>query len=314
MDEIGCTEHTSRFEAGYSSKLGKMIPGRIEDVLESQELLDLRGKVQLIFTSPPFPLNAKKKYGNLKGDDYRHWFASLAQSFAKLLTPDGSIVIELGNSWEPGRPVMSTLPLKSLLAFQEAANLNLCESFIWNNTAKLPSPAAWVTVNRFRAKDAYTNIWWMSPSDFPKANNTRVLTPYTKSMMQLLERQKYNSGKRPSEHGISSESFLVDHGGAIPSNVLSLANTSSRDEYHRYCLANDIVRHPARMPKGIAEFFVKFLTEPGDLVLDPFAGSNTTGAVCEVLKRRWLSVEPEIDYIRGSVGRFDISTLRHSGK
>ncbi len=71
--------------------------------------------------------------------------------------------------------------------------------------------------------------------------------------------------------------------------------------------------HPARMPSGLAEFFINFLTDPGDLVLDPFAGSNTTGSVAERLGRRWLSIESVLDYARGSRGRFPELQKERSG-
>jgi DNA modification methylase len=58
------------------------------------------------------------------------------------------------------------------------------------------------------------------------------------------------------------------------------------------------------MPAQLAEWFIKFLTQEGDLVLDPFGGSNTTGAVAEQLRRRWVVVEPVGEYIEGSRGRF----------
>jgi len=58
------------------------------------------------------------------------------------------------------------------------------------------------------------------------------------------------------------------------------------------------------MPAKLVEFFVEFLTSPGDLILDPFAGSNTTGAVAESLKRRWISIEENSSYIEGSKARF----------
>jgi site-specific DNA-methyltransferase (cytosine-N4-specific) len=86
--------------------------------------------------------------------------------------------------------------------------------------------------------------------------------------------------------------------------VLAFSNTTNGDGYHLYCREHDLKLHPARMPKGLAEFFIRFLTRPGDLVLDPFAGSNTTGAAAESLKRRWLSVEADGDYAKGSLGRF----------
>lgn len=312
-DEQECKtgrEYSALLRGGYETDLGKVVTGRIEDALDSDHFGDIRGNVQLIFTSPPFPLNNKKKYGNLTGSAYLEWFEQLAEPFTELLAPNGSIVIELGNSWEAGRPSMSTLALRSLLAFQERAELNLCQTFVWNNPARLPSPAAWVTVKRIRVKDAYTNIWWMSPSNFPKASNLNVLTPYKDSMRRLLEERKYNAGKRPSEHSISQESFFVDNGGAIPSNVLTYANTSASDTYLKYCRANDFEFHPARMPKELAEFFIKFLTEPGDTVVDPFAGSNTTGFVSESLGRRWIAVEADPNYVQGSVGRFGEDSVR----
>ena len=288
----------------YRTQFGSMIQGKAEEAIKSDLFEEYAGKIQLIFTSPPFPLNNKKRYGNLRGEEYVTWFKAMAPLLVSLLTPDGSIVIELGNSWESGKPVMSTLALRSLLEFQEAQNLHLCQTFIGHNPARLPSPAAWVTVERIRAKDSYTNIWWMSPSERPKADNRNVLTPYSKSMKRLLERQSYNAGERPSEHKIGSKSFLKDHGGAIPSNVLPFSNTSASDRYQEYCRQHGLEVHPARMPQGIAEFFVRFLTEPGDYVLDPFAGSNTTGEVCEELGRNWIGIEPNEDYIRGSMGRF----------
>jgi hypothetical protein len=83
--------------------------------------------VQLIFTSPPFPLNHKKRYGNRTGDDYLEWLADLASPLKELLTEDGSIVMELGNAWVPGQPVMSTLALRALLRFLDAGQLHLCQ-------------------------------------------------------------------------------------------------------------------------------------------------------------------------------------------
>lgn len=212
--------------------------------------------------------------------------------------------MEIGNSWEPQKPIMSILPLKALFSFLEKGSLNLCQQFIWNNPAKLPGPAQWVNVDRIRVKDAFTNIWWMSNSVKPKANNREILSEYSDSMKKLLKTKKYNSGKRPSEHNIGETSFLLNNSGAIPSNVITAGNTSSSDIYQKYCHSKGLTLHPARMPVKIPEFFIKFLTNPGDIVLDPFAGSNTTGFVAEQLNRRWISIEANGEYILGSEGRF----------
>ena len=291
--------------SGYETQLGQMFLGDAREVIKSEIIGKYRGQVQLIFTSPPFPLNRKKKYGNLQSTDYIEWFVGFASVFRDLLTPNGSIVVELGNSWEPKRPVMSPLNIQALLSFLDKGRLNLCQQFICYNPARLPSPAQWVNVERIRLKDAFTYVWWMSPSDHPKADNRRVLKPYSNSMKQLLSSKKYNSGKRPSEHNIGKTSFLTNNQGAIPPNVLIMANTRATDVYQAYCRDHCLPIHPARMKLDLPEFFIKFLTEPDDLVLDPFAGSNTTGAVAEQLGRRWISIEIQEKYVAGSYAWFN---------
>jgi DNA modification methylase len=292
-----------------------MYRGSVEDFLTSGYADAVRGEVQLLFTSPPFPLNRKKQYGNLVGDEYLEWLGQLAQEFGDLLAPKGSLVVELGNAWESGEPVMSTLTLKALLRMQEAGGFNLCQQFVVHNPARLPSPAQWVNIERCRVKDSYTNVWWMSRTARPKADNRKILTGYSPSMKKLLERQSYNAGARPSEHKISETSFLTDHGGAIPPNALDfesmlrISNTRSNDAYRSYCKEHDLEVHPARMQPELAEFFIRFLTDEGDLVIDPFGGSNTTGAMAESLDRQWLSIEPNAAYVAGSRGRFSPDSI-----
>lgn len=289
----------------YETRLGALYIGKSEAVLRAPNLQRYKGKVQLVLTSPPFPLHRKKKYGNLQGDAYIEWLSSFGKTLKEFLSPDGSIVMEVGNGWDPGHPTMSTLSMRSLLRFLDTGSLVLCQQFVAHNPARLPSPAQWVTVERIRVKDSFTNIWWMSPTDRPKADNRRILKPYSDSMKKLLATKKYNAGARPSEHRIGKTSFLTDNAGAIPPNVIAVSNTNSLDPYQQYCREHELQAHPARMASEIADFFINFLTEPGDLVLDPFAGSNTTGASAERLGRRWLAIEPNADYIKGSKGRFD---------
>lgn len=288
----------------YKTKHGKCFHGKIEDALKSLAFQKYKGQVSLILTSPPFPLNRKKKYGNRTGEEYVDWLSGITTTLKDYLTEDGSIVIEIGNSWESNEPLMSTLPLETFLSIKKKGDYKLCQQFVWFNTAKLPSPVQWVNIKRARVKDSFTNIWWMSKSVEPKANNRNVLQSYSDSMRRLLKSQKYNSGPRPSEHKIGDKSFLINHGGSIPSNVLVSTNTVSNSRYLNYCRANGIKPHPARMPASIAEFFIRFLTDENDLVLDPFSGSNTTGEVSESLNRRWISIEAEAPYVESSKNRF----------
>lgn len=311
---------------------GRYYVGKTEDILKGSSFRRLKGKIQLIFTSPPFPLNYKKSYGNMVGEEYLDWFANLAPYFAEMLKENGSIVIELGNSWEPSRPVQSLLPLQSLMKFisNEQADLRLIQEFICYNPSRLPSPAHWVTVNRIRTVDSYTRLWWMAKTDFPKANNSNVLRPYSERMKKLITSGKYNSGKRPSQHKIGETSFIKDCGGSIAHNLFefedmdsqrevrlphicnafSFSNSNSNDFFSRTCKEKGITPHPARMPMGLAAFFIEFLTEPDDWVLDPFAGSNTTGYAAARLKRKWLAIDVEEKYAEQSKIRFEDPALK----
>src|SRR5689334_18374445 len=183
----------------------------VEDFLASGYGNGLRGEVQMIFTSPPFPLNRKKKYGNKVGAEYLKWLEDLAEPLGDLLTEDGSFVVELGNAWEPGEPVMSILALEALQTLLKAGGFKLCQQFVVHNPARLPSPAQWVNIERIRVKDSYTNVWWMSRVGRPKADNRNGLVNYSPAMRKLLDRGTYNSGRRPSQHKIGPTSFLTDH-------------------------------------------------------------------------------------------------------
>ena len=308
----------------YSSRTGRLIHTDFVAFFQNAETLaEYKGKANLIITSPPFPLNSKKRYGNKKGGDYLEWFSSLAPIFSELLAPDGSLVIEIGNAWEPERPVQSLLHLECLfgLVKNPGADLRLIQEFICYNPSKLPSPAQWVTVNRLRAVDSYTHVWWLAKSDYPKADNSRTLRPYSKRMEQLLKNQKYNAGLRPSEHYINETSFLKDNGGSIahnffemepldeqrdvrlPYNVLSFSNTNSNEYFLKRCREENLNPHPARMSGGLVNFFIQFLTDENDWVLDPFSGSNTTGYCAEKLNRNWVSFEIQDEYIRQAILR-----------
>ncbi len=312
----------------YNTQKGKFFLSAFGKLYDDYLKKYYLNKFDLIITSPPFPLNAKKQYGNLQGDEYKKWFLSLAPIFTELLSDTGSLVIEIGNAWEPNRPVQSTLHLECLLGLIQNSNLRLIQEFIVYNPSKLPSPAQWVTVNRIRTVDSYTHVWWLAKSDYPKADNTKVLRPYSKSMQKLLQKQSYNVGKRPSEHNISEKGFLKDNGGSIahnffelenidekrevrlPHNVLSFSNTVSNDHFLKTCRERNITPHPARMNQGVVNFFIEFLTDKNDLILDPFGGSNTTGYCAEKLKRKWIVSEVNEQYAKQSIIRFEEPALK----
>lgn len=288
----------------YNTPFGICINEKCETVISKYLIPNYQGQVQLIFTSPPFPLNRAKKYGNLNGDEYKKWLCDVVKSMLPLLAENGSIVIEIGNAWNYREPTFSTLPMETLLNIKKECGLSLCQEFIYYNPARLPSPIQYVNIDRTRVKDSFTRVWWFSRSTNPKADNRNVLKQYSKQMKKLLETGQYNAGNRPSEHNISETAFNNNNGGAIPSNVIIASNTNSRDPYLLRCKENGIKIHPARMPFEVPRFFINLLTDEGDIVVDCFAGSNTTGYCAEESNRRWVSIEVDKDYYIGSKYRF----------
>ncbi|WP_225977415.1 site-specific DNA-methyltransferase [Nostoc sp. CENA543] len=258
--------------------------------------------INLILTSPPFALTRQKEYGNTSADKYIEWFLPFAHQFKRVLAENGSFVLDLGGAYLPGNPVRSIYQYELLVRLCQEVGFFLAQEFYHYNPARLPTPAEWVTIRRIRVKDAVNVVWWLSKTPHPKADNRKVLKPYSHSMKRLLK-NGYKAKIRPSGHEIS-EKFQKDNQGAIPPNLLEIANTESNSVYLRRCKAAGVKPHPARFPQGFAEFFIKFLTDEGDLVLDPFAGSNTTGFVAETLQRRWISCEINQDYVVGSRYRF----------
>lgn len=285
----------------YHTDLGNAYVGDALDLLDEIK----KESVNLVITSPPFSLQRQKEYGNVTQDIYGNWLAEFAIKIKRALKEDGSFVLDLGGAYEKGKPVRSLYNFKVLIKFCEEIGFNLAEEFFWFNPAKLPSPIEWVNKRKIRVKDAVNTVWWFSKTEYPKADVSKVLVPYSERMKKLLKQGKkyYEPKIRPSGHDISA-GFNNDRGGAIPSNLLSIPNTESNSAYLRCCKIAGIRAHPARFPKALPEFFIKFLTEPGDLVLDIFAGSNATGEAAECNRRKWIAFEKEGKYIAASAFRF----------
>ena len=285
----------------YQTRLG------VQVCADSREILGLlpEKSIDLIVTSPPFALLRQKSYGNKAQADYVRWLVEFGRAALRPLKETGSFVLDLGGAYQRGRPVRSLYNYRVLIAFCDELGYRLAEEFFWYNPAKLPSPIEWVNKRKLRAKDAVNTVWWCAKSDNPKADVTRVLTPYSERMKTLLRdpTKFYRPKGRPSGHDIA-EAFSRNNGGAIPSNLLQIPNTDSNSSYLRICKALGRASHPARFPPELPRFFIDFLTEPRDVVVDIFSGSNTTGHVAETLGRRWLSIEIDRAYSALSAIRF----------
>lgn len=292
----------------YETAAGAAYLGDSRDLLAALP----EGSVNLVFTSPPYALHFKKEYGNVSKADYVGWFLTFAREIHRVLADDGSFVLNIGGSWNPGTPTRSLYHYKLMIALVEELGFHLAQECYWYNPAKMPVPAEWVTVRRVRIKDSVEHVWWLSKSTQPKADNRKVLRPYSADMLRLA-RKGVKLAVRPSGHNIHASFDKIDSGGSIPSNVLEdrvatemviAGNNSANDPYTKQCKATGTKIHPARFPAVLPEFFIKLLTDEGDLVVDPFAGSNTAGSVAERLGRRWLAMELHEEYLEGSKLRF----------
>ena len=248
-----CSDFVFENSPYYETGLGRAYCG--------DALALLRGisdsSVNLIMTSPPYALHFQKEYGNVSKEAYVHWFIEFAREFRRILADDGSLVINIGGSYEAGRPTRSLYQFHLLIALCDDLGFHLAQEFFWYNPAKLPAPAEWVNVRKIRVKDSVEYIWWLSKSAFPKAYNGNVLNPYSKDMVRLLQRG-YKAKRRPSGHNITGK-FSVDRGGSIPPNLLEFGNNSSNSRYLRGCREAGIKPHPARYPRAAPGIFCGFL-------------------------------------------------------
>ncbi len=259
--------------------------------------------ISAIITSPPYPLLHKKDYANqLPEREHVEWLASIFEAAKPKLRQDGSLVLNLGPVWQPGRPTMSLYGERLLIKLCDDLGYHLASKLYWHNPSKMPSPAEWVTVRRIRVTPAVEEIYWLSRSEFPKANNRNVLRPYSERMKQLLAAKGDKAQQRPSGHTLRRGAFQKDCGGSIPHNLITAPNTSSNDAYQRFCRTRGLPIHPARFPVALPDFFIRLLTDPGDIIWDMFGGSLGAAEAAQKLGRKFIINEKARVYCHGGIG------------
>jgi len=265
--------------------------------------------VDLILTSPPYPLTTKKTYGNLNPDAQIDWLTSLAAGWKEKLTDTGSLILNLADVFTPGAPAVSLYQERLLIRLCDELGYTLAQKFYWENSSKMPGPAEWVCVRRIRVTPSIEQVYWLTNNPTTaKANNKQVLRAYSLSMQQRITHGGENNQrrhKRPSGHLLKPGAFATDNGGSIPHNLIIAPNTESNSLYLTRCRAEGLPIHPARFPKELPAFFIQFLTEPGNLVFDPLAGSATTAEAAEELGRHWIINERSLTYLQGAALRFE---------
>lgn len=229
------------------------------------------------------------------------------------LVPGGSIVLNIGNDVFLERsPARSMYAERLLLALHDRLGLHLMDRVPWVNYSKPPGPTWWACVNRVQLASAHELVYWLTNDPARvRSDNRRVLEAHSERHRELIaaggERRtaSYGDGAyrlRPGDFGSPTA-------GRIPRNVIERGHVCADTlRYRKHAAERGLPLHGAMYPTDIPDFFVRFLTEPGDLGVDPFGGTARTGLAAERLGRRWLVVEWMLQYLQGAAGLFRDST------
>ena len=234
--------------------------------------------VDLIFSSPPYADSRKETYGGVPPDKYVEWFLPIGVELLRVLKPTGSFVLNIKENVVNGE--RSTYVIELILALRKLGWRHP-EEYIW--VKRNAAPGKWP--NRFR--DGWERLLQFTKSRRFVMHQEAVMVPPAESAKRRSYYATEKSQKRQMSatgSGISRRTWIY-RDLVYPSNVLHLPTETGNKG------------HSAVFPESLPEFFIKLFTVPGDLVLDPFAGSGTTGVVCRRLNRRFIGIEIPPQYI-----------------
>lgn len=289
---------------GFSTDLGVAILGSCDSVFAS-----IDAPITLVVTSPPYPLSTARRYGNVTEPEYVDWICRTIEPVVKNLVPGGSICLNVSNDiFLPQSPARSMYCERLLLALYDRLGLHLMDRLIWENPQKPPGPFQYASKARTQLNVAYEPVYWLTNDPHRvKSNNRRVLQEHTERHLELIR-----AGGEQREAVFSDGAYRVRPGsfgnetpGRIPRNILRFGHRCrAQSEYKKAAQGLGLPVHGAPMPARLAAFLIEFLSEPGDVVADPFAGSFTTPAEAERLGRRWLATDTMAEYVLGGSTRF----------
>ncbi len=288
----------------FSTRLGVAIWGDCMDVFGA-----LREEIHLVVTSPPYPLAKARAYGGPTEPEYVDFILRVFEPLVRNLAPSGSIALNLSNDiFLANSPGRSLCLERLVLALHDRLGLHLMDRLVWSNPSKAPGPVRWASMTRQHLNVGYEPIYWFSPDPArARSNNRRVLEPHTERHAALQARggesrcASYSDGA----YRIHPGRFGTPTAGRIPRNVITCGHKcADAAKYRSDARALGLPVHGAGWPLSIPDFLIRFLTEPGDLVVDPFGGRVSTGMAAERLGRRWVCAEKIIDYLRAAAPRF----------
>lgn len=280
----------------------KIYCGRCEDVMKQMRA----NSVDLVLTSPPY--SDQRNYGienaQVPPEDYVEWFKPMAIQIKRVLKKNGSFVLNINDKVVNGEQQLYVFKLVIYLC--EELHFKFVRDYIWYNPATPPN--IYSSGKYGRTKKSHEYCFWFSKSDKWTFNLDAIRKPYSPDMEKYLEgkgKGNREENTRPSTHNFNCEVVWTNHGGSDPGSVIEIGNTSSNDLFTKMCREKGI-RHPARFPAKLAEFFILAGSNPGDLVLDPFSGSGTTCVVAKQNNRHWIGIDANKDYCEISKCRIDL--------
>lgn len=262
---------------GFTLELDRIIHGDCLNVIETfpDECVDL------IITSPPYADNRKKSYEGIPISSYVERFLPITSELKRILKPQGSFVLNIKE-----RAVNSerqTYVLELVLEMRKQGWL-WTEEYIWHK--KNCYPGKWP--NRFR--DAWERCLHFTKQKKFKMFQDAVMVPMGSWAQKRLEKLSDTDRIRDESRSLSGFGKNVSHWlgkkHVYPTNVLHLATECSNRN------------HSAAFPISLPAWFIKLLTEQGDVVLDPFIGSGTTALACIELNRHYIGIELMENYYK----------------
>lgn len=258
-------------------------------------LKDVRSNsIDLIVTSPPYA-DQIKDYGDVvkkfKPEEYISWFLPRAKEFYRVLKENGSFVLNINDKTDG--VFQNIFVFKLVVELCENVGFNLVRDYIWYNPATPPN--VFSSGKMGRTKKSHEYCFWFSKSAEWTFNMDPIRKPYSDSMKKIIKGEEIDRGDRnmntrPSRHNFDLSHAWDNKGGSDPGSVISISNTVSNGLLQRLCKEMNI-KHPARFPEKLVEFFILSGSNPGDIVLDPFAGSGTTGVVAQKNGRQYICID-----------------------
>jgi len=288
----------------FSTRLGVAIWGMCEPTFKG-----LDAPITLCLTSPPYPLNRPRAYNNPEEGEYIDFICRSLEPIVEQLVDGGSIALNISNEiFVKGSPARSLYREKLVIALCERLGLYKMDELIWRNPCKPPGPVAWASKERKQLNVEWEPIYWFTnnPAEV-KSDNRRVLQPHSERHLAYLNsNDRKLASHSDGAYQIRENSYRNVTKGKIPRNILTYPhNCKDQSAYKAKARNAGLPAHGAPYPLELARFIIEFMSQDGDLIVDPFAGSLTTAKAAESLNRRWLCTEKIHEYLAGSIYRFE---------